>query len=373
MKLRLFLPADDRLDEAAPLAWMLLDARGALLREDRTPLSGAPRADEVEALLPASRVLFARLRLPKVGAATIRELLPYAVEDRLVADPAQIHAVAGRTGPGGETVVAVVDRGWLSGALATLARAGLAPRRAVCESALLAGGHRDWHVVWRASQAFLVDDEGVAVAFDRPAGGDLPLAIRIALDEAAGRGEKPAEVRVHLEPGASPPELARWSGQAGVAFASGAQWPALAAAPIPAGTIDLLSGEFAVRGRLAGGFRIPRAALALGATIAALHLGFTAIDAARLGAERDRLAARQEAIFRAAFPEATTVVDPELQLARNLADLKRSRGLAADDDFLAQATRLARSRGGEPLGSLVYSGGRLEARAPGAGLAEARR
>src|SRR5690349_24674900 len=111
-----------------------------------------PRADDVEAILPAGRVLFARLKLPKVNATTLRELLPYAVEDRLLADPSHIHAVAGPTNARGETVVAVVDREWLAAMLAILARAGLKPRRAFSESALLAGGRGDWNLVLRGER-----------------------------------------------------------------------------------------------------------------------------------------------------------------------------------------------------------------------------
>src|SRR5512134_2769848 len=106
-----------------------------------------PRAGEVEAILPATRVLFARLKLPKVNAATIRELLPFAVEDRLLADPDQIHAVPGATNALGETLVAVVDRAWLSQALDLLARAGLRASRVVCESALLPAERGRWHAV----------------------------------------------------------------------------------------------------------------------------------------------------------------------------------------------------------------------------------
>src|SRR5687768_8959692 len=102
MKLRVFLPASERPDPAARVAWMLFDDRGAVLRSDETPLSDVPRADEVAAVLPAERVLFARLKLPRVNAATIRELLPYAVEDRLLADPSHIHAVPGPTNERGE-------------------------------------------------------------------------------------------------------------------------------------------------------------------------------------------------------------------------------------------------------------------------------
>ena len=89
------------------MAWSLADARGNVLREGTTGLADVPRGEVVEVVLPVSRVLFARLKLPRVNAGTIRELLPFAIEDRLLADPAQIHAVPGETNARGETRVAV--------------------------------------------------------------------------------------------------------------------------------------------------------------------------------------------------------------------------------------------------------------------------
>ncbi|HEY4999645.1 MAG TPA: type II secretion system protein GspL, partial [Usitatibacter sp.] len=105
MKLRIFLPSAERPEASTRFAWMLFDDRGSVLREGSSTLDEIPRGDGVEAVLPSTRVLFARLKLPKVSTATIRELLPYAVEDRLLADPSQIHAVAGRTNAQGDTLV----------------------------------------------------------------------------------------------------------------------------------------------------------------------------------------------------------------------------------------------------------------------------
>src|SRR5215207_563564 len=102
MKLRVFLPAADLIDPASSFAWRLFGSRSELLREGESPLREMPAAGDVEAIVPAERVLFARLKLPRVNAATIRELLPFAVEDRLLADPAHIHAVAGNTNATGE-------------------------------------------------------------------------------------------------------------------------------------------------------------------------------------------------------------------------------------------------------------------------------
>src|SRR5690242_1513142 len=95
MKLRVFVPPEERPAAAARWSWILLDAGHGPLREGATPISEMPRASDAELVLPAARVLFARLRLPRVGGATLRELLPFAVEDRLLADPSHIHAVAG--------------------------------------------------------------------------------------------------------------------------------------------------------------------------------------------------------------------------------------------------------------------------------------
>ena len=358
MKLRIFIPATERPGLAElPCSWKLFDARGELRREDRGALDAIPRARDVEMVLPAERVLFARLKLPKVNAATIRELLPFAVEDRLLGDPSHIHAVAGPRNARGETVVAVVDRDWLQACVETLAAAGLRPSSAFCESALLAGGRGDWHVVWGPARGMLVDDEGVAASFDR--GGDLPLALRVALDEAAARGEKPNSVRVHVDGGEALPDLARWSSDTGVKFAAGSEWEKLARGQPAAGTLDLLRGDLAPRRpRLAARAYAP--ALFLLCAIVAAQAAFLGVDALRKARERARLEGQREAIFRGAFPEARAVVDPELQMARNLEEMKRARGLAAGDDFLAQLTRVARET--KAVRSVEYASGRMVAR-----------
>lgn len=356
MKLRVFLPATDALEAAAPLAWMLFDARGNLLRQDTSAVSEMPRANDVEVVLPAERVLFARLKLPKVNPSTIRELLPYAVEDRLLGDPAHIHAVAGATNGRGETLVAVVDREWLRDKLAILARGGHRPTHAWSESSLLEGGRGDWHVVLGRARGMLVDDEGVSATFDRGAG--FPLAVRIALDEAAARGERPASIRVHTEGDETLPDLARWSADGGATFSPGTRWEILARGQPARTSINLMEGSLApASGR---GTRLPRGAVVLLAVILGLQALLSTLTAMRMRDERADLERRREAIFRGAFPEAKVVVDPDLQMARNLADLKRARGLAGGDDFLAQMTRAA--NGGAPVKSAEYANGRLVTR-----------
>ena len=120
--------------------------------------------------------------------------------------------------------------------------------------------------------------------------------------------------------------------------------------------------------------RVPRAAWALVAAIAILQLAFDGARTWSLSRERAALAARAEVVFRQAFPEAKAVVDPRLQMERNLAELRRSRGLASGDDFLARLTQAARASHG-PVRAIDYANGRIELKAGGSGasLAEARR
>ncbi len=367
MKLRVFIPAVERPEAATLFPWLLFDGEREVLREGTTPAAAIPRAPDVELVLPAARVLFARLRLPKVGAGTIRELLPYAVEDRLLADPAHIHAVAGRTDARGETLVAVIDREWLRAMVEALRATGLRPARAWCESALLAGGDGDWNVVMGAAQGMLVDDAGAGVAFERTSTA-LPLAIRIALDEASARGERPASVRVHTQGDAPLPDLARWATEAGMPFRPGTRWETLMRQPAR-DAIDLLTRDVAGEALARGAPRVPRAVVLLAAAIAIVQFAFAGAEAWKLAREKDALEARREAIFRAAFPEARVVVDPDLQMQRNLAELRRARGLMSGDDFLAQLTRAA-LEAPQPARAVEYANGKLTvqrgAPAPGA-------
>ena len=370
MKLRIFLPSAERPEAATRFGWMLFDARRALLREGRSTLDEIPRAEEVEAVLPAARVLFARLKLPRVNAATIRELLPFAVEDRLLGDPSNIHAVAGHAASPGETVVAVIDREWLRAMLDALARFAIRPARAWPESCLLAGGHGDWHLVWSERRGMLVDDDGVSATFDHDSSATYPLALRLALDEAAARGERPSVVRVHNEGGVALPDLARWNAESGMAFATGSQWETLSRSEPSEKCIDLLQGEFSTS--LARAWRLPRAAMALAALVAILQVTFVAIDALRLRHERTTLEAERETLFRTAFPEAKVVVDPELQMRRNLAELKRTRGMTGDDGFLGLLSAAAQASP-QPAKSIEFAGGKLTIRRGEASVAQAPR
>ena len=138
-------------------------------------------------------------------------------------------------------------------------------------------------------------------------------------------------------------------------------------APVPA-PVDLLEARQGTAGRrwLASidwrAWRIP-AALAAGA-LAAFLIGLN-LHWGRLAQERAVLKVQMESTFRQAFPNAQVIVDPMLQMQRQVADLRLKAGQTGPDDFLPLLTKFSAAlgaRGADALAGLEYRDGRLRAR-----------
>jgi type II secretion system protein L len=102
---------------------------------------------------------------------------------------------------------------------------------------------------------------------------------------------------------------------------------------------NLLTGEFAPKRASDAWAARLKPALALAGIILVCQLIFTVADFWRLDQQRKNIENEMRATFQTAFPQATAIVDPALQMERNLASLKRERGVANDD-----ANKLALAR-----------------------------
>ena len=103
--------------------------------------------------------------------------------------------------------------------------------------------------------------------------------------------------------------------------------------PMNAG--NLLSGEFAPPTASRGWLVLLKPALSFATAIAVVQLAFTVIDAWRLDQRRRALEGEMGQVFKAAFPKAQAIVDPPLQMQRNLDAMKREAGIAAANDARA--------------------------------------
>jgi general secretion pathway protein L len=346
---------------APPLRWAL--RRETNVEDGVSRPADMPRADETVVVLPVARVAFVRAALPRGPAARLARLAPFAIEDAIVSAPEQVHCVVlDDDARGDDRLIAVLDREWLGSALAELESFGIRPDRAIVESALLAHSGDTWTVVWFGDGGFAALGSVEAIALDASVDGRPPLALKLAMDERRSAGKGPRAVRVLVASAADPPAAAKWAESLHVPVTMAGQWLPQAADARAAACADLrpdaAAGGWAAEGWLA---RLKPAA-ALFAAIAATHLLVTLGDWARLAYEARSLRHGMETAFRTAFPEARAVVDPALQMRRNVADLRRAAGEPDVTDFVPLLARLApalAAAGARPQ-SLRYERGELE-------------
>lgn len=345
-------PLPDGLERVTWFAAAQPDARGECAPAE------LPRAQEIWLALPAARVPLTELTLSPRALRQLRGSLAYALEDRLMLDPADAHVVLSKTARDDRHAAASVERAWLARALALcqahgIRPAGAAPEPLVWRAAPDTGGDGDdvWLSRWDGRGGFARTGGTAGFALD---GGDRqtpPLALRLACDEARRQGHAPARL------------LLETAGDAGV---DAAAWERMLQCPVQPATlrvdahvpaINLLQGEFAPRRALR--LELGRYRLAAALTLAALgvHVLGSALDWARLAWQERALRAEARQIFQATFPDAQAIVDPALQMRRQLMALRNQRGYARPGDLLHALDALG--GGVRDVAGLNYAEGRL--------------
>ena len=321
--------------------WVLRDPAGSVLRRGEGPLAAMPRADSVQAVVPASMVLLAQVKVPSRNRRKMFQLLPYIVEEKLMYDPDSIHVAAGPQLPGGETVVAVIDKAWMKRVIGALQSAGLPPWKMWPETLMPAVPLGTWTVVWNGREGFVRTGMASGQSVDGGNAEVPPLGLLLAAKEAAEKGSAPRKINLQPAEGSDQPDLESWASQLGIKVEVSGAWDWSAAAYGMEKGVNLLQGEFAparfepdLRQRL----RVP---LILAGIIVALQLGGGLADWLMLNYEKRQLDADMQKTFRQAFPEAKVVVDAPLQMQRNLTELRHARGLSDPADFLPVLAKAA--------------------------------
>ena len=331
-------------DGMTALPWVLRDANGAALRSGESLLAALPKADEVELIAPAVKVLLTSVVAPARNRRKLLQLLPYAVEEKLMYDPESIHtAPAASVPPSGEVALAAIDKGWLRRTLELFAQAGLQPRKMWPETLLPPLLTNTWTAIWNGHEGLVRNGVLSGSSLDGGNADTPPLALLLAAQEAKLRGAAPGKIILRLAGNAEQPDLARWSAQLGVETHMGAAWDWRRAPHTQEPGINLLQGEFAASSGGHAWLARLRPALIVAGLIVLVQLGGTVIDWAQLSYQQRRLNADMLASFRKAFPEAKVIVDAPLQMQRNLADLRHAAGMADASDFLPLLAQVAPS------------------------------
>ncbi len=340
-------------------------------------------------ILDARDVTLLRAPLPALQGAKLAKALPNAVEDLLLQD---VNACALVVGPklvdSADSVVGVIDRSWLELVLGAIERRGISVRSAVpAQLVLPLGEGMDWAVACYHN--------GVAVRTDALSGFGWG-----ASDDSSFRQEAigSALLAARQSTGASNPVVSvylendDWQAPATDVLQRGKLRSELGSLPTPEisdTTLDFLDARLGTKGgRFLGTFnwkawKIP--ALTLASATACFLVGLN-LHWAQLAQEKSRIKVEAERRFRQAFPQTQVVVDPLLQMQRNVSTLRVQAGQAGPDDFVPLASKLASAlatvpplqgntggpaRVAESIQSLEYRGSKLKVRFVG-GVADSR-
>jgi len=364
----------------------------------RVSLDALPVLKTATLIFDARDVNLLHAVVPPLSGARLQQALPNIVEELLLQDPQTCaFAVGPRLGGEGRRLVAAIDRSWLEFVVGAFERRGIAVQGAwpaqltlpvgpdrtalAClnDGLALRTGMLDG-IGWGASPEDDFRIEAIMALLASAGAPSAPFAT-----PAADVEPEPAAVRdlgvgmAARELPSEPPRLRRRL----AVYVEDASWqtPVLKAAsragfdadvralPFPqAAPLDLLSAR---RGNAAGrwfadidwhAWRVPAALAAASVAVALLALN---LHWGTLAQQRDALKAQIERGYRQAFPNTQLVVEPVLQMQRDVAGLRTRAGQAGPDDFVPLLTRFALAlgaQGADSMGSVEYRDGRLRVR-----------
>jgi general secretion pathway protein L len=313
--------------------WARLDDDGAVLAAGHGQLDDSPVSGDCELVLASDLVLLDKVTASASQQRRLAPALRFLAEDLALPDPERLHVAAIPRAERDSLGLAIVDRQWLQSVLAKLGSAGLTARSAYPESLLPTPMPHAWTVVWVAGEGFVRTGRYEALALDCTEGDTPPVALRLALESAKGAGGGPQALVVHSTASSAAPDLKAWAAALGLPVESGPEWH-WASARRPT-DVELLQGEFAVRGAAGPWLRRLRVSAGLAAAVIALSSAAIALDWAAKVRERDTLLREMRTQYRESFGDNAVVVDAPLQMARALADLRQQAGQISAGDFVA--------------------------------------
>ncbi len=320
---------------------------------------GDVAVDSITVCLEAGRVVFVETRLPNVSASKRNALLRYAIEDKLSADPAAIHAViVGKSSyQAGYSIVAAIDTRWFSAMLATLAACNLSAQKVIDLPQALrlidtTNSTKNTAprigVNLQEGTGFAVRDDGYALSFEGATANNPPFALVLALQEfAQQRGAASESTAVFsiadaLNGANGALDLAQWATATNQTLTDGGVLNLqLLAQMVVVAQIEnrkpalpqLLTGAHAPASQLSGQTRLFKPAILLAAAAIIVHIGHLAWDNWRLTNARDAVQSQMVQLFQKVFPDAKAIVDPALQMQRSLNTLKGAATVSAVPPF----------------------------------------
>jgi general secretion pathway protein L len=326
--LRIFVPGSWPADLKA--RWVLVASDGSLIEHGESEPVHWPAADEVEAIVSSEQMVWHRLRVPEsLPQSEFGRVLANALEERLIADAESQHiTVTSRHKD--EAHVMVLARRRLHDIVSRFASVGR-PLTGVYSELQIAPFVEDgWHLAVRGTLGILRRNSEDGVCLDIEEGGMPPQLLIALATSRVDDGIPMIALTLHGEEGSTMPNLVEWEDATGLSVKSGApyRWYVMEGR-----ATNLLHGEFLPAHRRLALLSSIRPALWLAGILLAVDL---ILNAAQVGWERYKLSEareRIESMFKSTLPN-TPVVEPVMQIKKELDRLRSPLGLLRSDDAL---------------------------------------
>lgn len=329
----------------------------------RTSLEAMPAMKSVTLIFDARDVTLMPVKVPPLSGARLARALPNLVEESLLQDVQSCAFALGPRVGQDERLVAVLDRAWLEFVVGAFERRGMRVNAAWPAQLVLPAEMGKWSVACVHDAIAVRTGELEGFGWSGAKDDESRVeSLAAALEAAALSAGRPTAVSAYAEDPGWKDSVERAAQRLGMPIP-------LQGLPVPQpAPIDLLAARQGSAGSrwfssvdwLA--WRLPAALVA--ASVLAFLVGLN-LHWGRLAAERAQLRRDMETTFRQAFPNAQVVVDPVLQMQRQVADLRLNAGSSGPEDFMPLVSKFASAlgpRATDALAALEYRDGRLKAR-----------
>ncbi|MDH3688949.1 MAG: type II secretion system protein GspL [Gammaproteobacteria bacterium] len=319
----------------SPYGWVQVDRRGTVLdRGEADSLSAIPRSRwgvTLVAVVPGEEVVTRKVSVPSRNRRKVLAALPYALEEGLSADVDALHFALLDWRPGADATVAVVSRERLDAWLRELEEAGLKVQRMLPDYLLLPIHPQARYTVAKAGV------DRICVRAEQMAG----MAFDIDAMEFWWRELTDKTISIAVNDAELARQLIKLDGSAVSEWEIGDDFTSWVAHHRKSGPeINLLQGTYAdsQRDQSTGGLKVAATMLALAA---AIKVGADSAEYFSLKRQNEQLDAQIVQTFRTTFPDITRIVNPRVQMEREVIAL--TSGAAGRGEFQYLLATVARA------------------------------
>jgi type II secretion system protein L len=344
--LRLFIKAD--LQEQSLHDWMVLDQTGQVIRHGTSDLNELPSCHETEVVIPTHLVNFIDIQLPEVPSKKLETTLPFIVEEFVLSSPEDVHVViASRIGD--QATLAVIQKAWIKNCVSALSRAKLQAKRMFPDCLLLAHKENAWTIAQQGKSILVRTSQTKGFAFDLTDSDHnvVPYLLLAAFKEK----DQFSTPKVFQAYGECAETITGWAIKLGIqgGVAINREWKSNRIS-VP---FNLLQKEFSPSNDFVQRLYQFKSCALIAGIILALQCCFTLIDLGLQYRQSHRLDQEMISVFKASFPETTTIVDAPLQMQRKLEEIKHAGGESGSSDFEPLLAVISQTIGAIPPEKLI--------------------